>query len=175
MGFYIGLLFRTFAILAKPVQHHCVFAEFVTVAERNDGLCPFNIRINKFHDFSALQADQMVMVVSFAKFISRTIRVKMMSDNKAGTLELGKDAINGCETDVHPFGDQLFENFFCGDMATFTVVLIRPLLKQLEDLQSGSRRFQPGVLQFRGMVSRRIVHVSPPFKSSFTRYHTRLV
>ena len=57
MGFYIGLLFRTFAILAKPVQHHCVFAEFVTVAERNDGLCPFNIRINKFHNFSALQPE----------------------------------------------------------------------------------------------------------------------
>ena len=66
-------------------------------------------------------------------------------------------------------------DFFGRNMPTLTDLFFGAFLKKFEDFETCRRRLETGVLQFRGLVSRRIVHVSPPFKSSFTRYHTRLV
>ena len=49
----------------------------------------------------------------------------------------------------------------CLDPTAFTVLFLGTLLKELKNPEPGRRGLEASVLQFRGLVSRRIVHVSP--------------
>ena len=123
-----------------------MLAELVAVTLSNDCLSLFDIRIDKLHNLAALQTHQMIMMLAFPQLIGCAIRVKMVSDNEACTLKLRQNAVHGRETDIEAIGHQLLEYFFSRNMSMFTVVFFRPLLKELEDPQSGSRSLKTGVL-----------------------------
>lgn len=62
--------------------------------------------IVKLFDASAIKTDEMVVVRAFVEFEDRLARFKMVSMKQTGLLELCKDAINRCQTDIHIFGQQ---------------------------------------------------------------------
>ena len=123
-----------------------MLTELVAVTFSNDCLRFFDFRINKLHNLAALQTHQMIMMLTFTQLIGCSIRVKMVSDNEAGTFKLCKNAVHGRKTDIEAVGYQLLEYFFSRNMTIFPVVFFRPLLKELEDPQSGSRCLKTGVL-----------------------------
>ena len=123
-----------------------MLAEFVAVPFGHDRLSLFNIGIDELDHFSALQTNEMIVMLAFAQLIGGPIRVKMVSDNQACTLELCENAVDGRETDVDAVGHQFLEDFFRGNMTALSVIFFRPLLKEFKDPQSRRSRLETGVL-----------------------------
>jgi outer membrane protein assembly factor BamE len=91
---------------------------------------------------TALQAHQMVVVGARIELKNRLAGLEIAALQKSRLLELGEHAINRGQTDVLLHGQQ-FPVHVLG-----TEVTMRPLLEDLQNLQSGQGCLQPGIFQF---------------------------
>ncbi len=111
----------------------------------NPVLATFDFRIVEFFDAPALQADQMIVVLAVVELEYRLARLEMMPFEQAGLFELGKDAINRRQTDIHALRQQQAVNVLGGEMAVFR------LAEQVEDGHARDRGLEADTLEFCGI------------------------
>ncbi len=70
----------------------------------NLGLSTLNFRIVEFLDTTALQTNQVVMVLTVLELEHGLARFEMVPLQQAGLLELGEHAIDGSQTYIGMFG-----------------------------------------------------------------------
>lgn len=93
----------------------------------------FDGGILKLFNLAALNANQMIMVVTPIHLEHGVAALKMMADDQPCRLELSEDAIDRGQTDLLTLADQGFEDFFCTQ-----VTALGPLtLQNFQDLDSG--------------------------------------
>src|SRR5450432_1122124 len=141
-----SLLPATLAIRARRlhafrVQIQRMLADLEAAIAGDLGLPLFDLRVEKLLDASALHADEMVVVAALVELEHRLARLEMMTDQKAGLLELREDAVHGGEADVEAFGEQLPIDVFGRQVPH------RALFEQVDDLQTRQRGLQPCGLQ----------------------------
>ena len=59
----------------------------------------FNLAIDEFLNGTALQADQMIMVVAIIQLKSGIVCVKMVTNQNSRRFELRQHAVNSCKAD----------------------------------------------------------------------------
>ncbi len=141
-----------------------MLAEFVTVARRHGSLRLLNTGVNEFDNLAALEAHEMIVVLTLFQLVSRAFGIKMMPNNNACPFKLRQNAINRSEADVASFRNKILVNLFCRDMPTLINALFGSFLEELQNPLTRYGCLKTGIFQFGGLVSRRIVHVSPPFQ-----------
>lgn len=104
-------------------------------------LTAFNFFIEKLFNASAVNAYQMVMVLTGPDLEYRFARLEMVALQEARLLELGQYAIDGRQADVHVFVEQHSINIIS------TQVTYRGVFKKLEDLEAGESGFEPHALE----------------------------
>lgn len=67
-------------------------------------------RIDGLDDASATGADQVVVVPAAVELKDGLIVIEIASADESRVLELGQDAIDGCQTDLGVLREQLSEN-----------------------------------------------------------------
>lgn len=105
-------------------------------------LAPLDLGIGEFLDASALQADEMVVMLAVFEFEYRLAGLEMMALQQADLLELGEHAIYRGQADVEILGHQLAINILGGQ------VTLRRLAKQVEDRHARHGRLEADALEF---------------------------
>ena len=111
------------------VQRHCL-------------LTFFNLGIVELLDLAAVQAHQVIVVLTFIDFVHRLARLKVTSIEQAGLLELGQYAVNRGQADVGAFFKQHAKHVFGRHVA------LPPELKNLQDFQARQRGLEAGAFNF---------------------------
>lgn len=96
---------------------------------RNAVLAFFNLGVEKFFHFSALQADQMVVVFAMIEFKHRLVAIEMVAHQQAGLFKLCQYAVHRGQPDVLTFVRQKAINLFRCHVAFMA------LLEQIKDFQ----------------------------------------
>ena len=107
---------------------------------RNGQLPGFYLRIVEFFHLSALQADQMVMMLTLVEFENRLAGLEVVALEQTGLLELGEDPVYGGKANIHFLLNQQPVYVFRRKM-TFV-----RMLEQIEDLQAGQRCLEADIL-----------------------------
>ena len=102
-----------------------------------------DLGVIKLLDPAALQANQVVVMLAFVEFEHRFARLEIAALEQTGLLELRQDAIDRCQPDILPFGQQLLVDVLG------THVPMRAVLEDVEDLQTRHRGLETGAFQFR--------------------------
>jgi len=126
-----------------------VFAYRETALFGNPVLALLYGSVVKLLDASALQADQVVVVVSFIQFENRFAGLEMVALQQAGLLELGQHAIHGGETNVHAVGQQVAVHVFGCYMTRRALRL--EFVEEVEDLEARKCRLETDALQVVGV------------------------
>lgn len=112
-------------------------------------LALFNFRIVKLLNSSALDANQMVVVLAVIDLENCLARLKKMPLQQAGLLELGEHAVNRGQADVHVFGNKHPVHIFGRHVAK------RTFLKKLKNFQARKGGFQADILEALGVAHRK--------------------
>ncbi|MNT53553.1 hypothetical protein D3C72_1906430 [compost metagenome] len=86
------------------------------------------------------------MVAAFVQLVDRLAGFEVMTNQDTGLFELGQHAIDGGQTDIRIFGDQLLVHVLGRQMAILAV------LEQLHDTQARAGCFQADVFEMAGFV-----------------------
>lgn len=78
-----------------PIQRQGVLLKFKPFFFGHRPLALFNCRIKKFFDVTAIETDQMVVVLALIELKYRLSRFKMTAGQNTGLLELGEHAVHG--------------------------------------------------------------------------------
>ena len=97
--------------------------------------------VKLFH-FSAIQAHQMVVVLTFVKFINRLAAFKMAAAQDTGPLELRQYAVNGRQAHVRPLIEKDAEHVLGGHMA------LPPFLENFQNFQPWQCGLEPRAFEF---------------------------
>ncbi len=97
---------------AIDVQMQGVILYREAAFRRNVSLTAFYFFIEKFFDMTALDANQMIVMIADIEFIDGFIAIEMMADEESGLLELGQNPIDGSQADIDLFPDQHAINVF---------------------------------------------------------------
>lgn len=92
----------------------------------------FDFSIKKFFNRPAFKAYEMIVVPALVELEDRLASLEVVTLQQPGLFELGQDAINRCQADVHAFAHQGAVNVFGGEVA---------LIRMLEKVEN----FQPGI------------------------------
>ena len=107
-----------------------------------DLVLPFlDLGVVELLDASALHADEMVVMLAFVQLEDRLAGFEMVTNQKPGLLKLRQHAINGRETDVETFGQELFVDIFGGQMPHLG------RLEQVDDLDAWQRGLEAGAFE----------------------------
>lgn len=106
----------------------------------NFGLKLLNGLILEFFHLAAMDADQMVVVISSIELKDRVATFKVMPHHKASGFKLGEDAVDRGEPYFFAFIDQRLEDVFGAEMLS-----VARALQDLEDLDAGQGDFKPCV------------------------------
>ena len=109
-------------------------------------LPPLDLGIAEFLDPTAVDADEMVMVLTVTEFEHRLARLEEMAFEQSCLLELGQHAVDGGQTDIQVVGEQQAVHILGGQMANLG------LLEQGEDPEAGGGGFQPHALEVFGVA-----------------------
>ena len=101
----------------------------------------FDFTIEKLFDFSALQTDEVIVVIALIKFEHRLVAVEVMADQQACLFKLGQHAVNRGQTDIQVFFGQHPVDFFGRHVALVA------LLEQVENFQSGQGGLETNVFE----------------------------
>ena len=93
----------------------------------------FNLCIVKLFHPTAIQADQMIMVLAFVDLVNRLARFKVAAIQQAGLLKLCQHPVNRGQANVGSVLKKYAKNIFCGHVPLFTD------LKNLENFQPRQR------------------------------------
>ncbi len=107
-----------------------------------DAVLPLlDFAVQEFLYLAALQADQVVVVVSLVEFKNRLVAVEVVAHQQSGLLELGQHAVNRGEADFQAFvGQQAID--FLGRHVSLVA-----LLEQIENLQTGEGGLETDALE----------------------------
>lgn len=111
----------------------------------NLGLSTLNFRIVEFLDTTALQTNQVVVVLTVLELKHSLARLEMVPLQQASLLELGEHAIDGSQTYIGMFSQQLTINILGGKMAC------RRLAEQVKDGHARGSGLEADVLEFGGI------------------------
>lgn len=108
-------------------------------------LCDFFLKflndwVVEFFDSSALNANQMVVMVAAVELENRIGPFEVMTNDQSCGFELGQDAINRGQSDFLALADQGFENLFGTQ-----VLGGRRTLQDLKYLEAGQRDLEAGI------------------------------
>ena len=117
-----------------------MFLELEPPRFRNIVLAAFNLGVHKLLDAAAVEADQVVVVLTRVKLINRLSRLEVTAQQQTGLLELHEHAVDGCETDVGPFLEQNPVDIFRAQVALLSI------LEGLQYFQARPRGFEARVL-----------------------------
>src|SRR6188474_2043765 len=98
---------------------------------RDVALALLDLGVVELLDAAALQADQVVVVAALVELEDRLAGLEMLARQQPGLLELRENPVDGCESNVHAFGDQRLVDVFCRQVAN---------LARLEQLQDPAPR-----------------------------------
>ena len=124
------------------VQTQGVVGQFEAFGAGNALLALFNVRIKKFLDPAAVQADQMVVVLPFVQFVDRFATFEMAAAEDARLLELCQHAIDRGQSHIHVFHQGLPIDIVRCHVAQ------RRLLEQFQNFQSWQGGFEARALEF---------------------------
>ena len=66
----------------------------------------FDLTIDEFLDSSALQADQMIVVIAVIQLKSGIVCVKMVTNQNSSRFKLRQHAVDSCKANIHVFSEQ---------------------------------------------------------------------
>ena len=118
-----------------------MFLQLEAVLRGDFFLPPLDLRIEKLHHPTAVQAHQMVVVRAFVDLEHRLARLEVTAQQNAGLLELGQHAVHRGQTDVLLLVEQHAVHIFRSHVA------LRALLKNLQNAQARLSDFQTGIAQ----------------------------
>ena len=124
------------------IQAERMVGDLETFGAGNVLLAALNFGVEEFLDPAAIEAHQMVVVLTFIDLVDRLARLEVAAVEQAGLLELRQHPVHRGQTDVGAVFEQHPEDIFSGHVA---------LLAGLEDfknLQPRQRRLQARALQF---------------------------
>ncbi|MPM31290.1 hypothetical protein SDC9_77845 [bioreactor metagenome] len=130
------------ALAALAVQRHRVILNQPALLLGDQVLAFFDLGVVELLDLAASRTHEVVMVLAFVEFVDGLAAFEVAAQQDAGLLELRENAVNGCKADVGTFFQQYAENVFSRH------VTLLSFLEDVEDLQSGKRRFEAGAFQF---------------------------
>jgi len=102
----------------------------------------FNLRVIKLFHLAAIQADQMVVVLSFIEFVHRLVALKVAPDQDPRLLELGENTVNGGQTDIGMTIQKDAVHVFGGHVPVLSA------LKHFQNFQTGDSGFEAGTFEF---------------------------
>jgi len=109
-----------------------------------NAMLPFlDFTVKEFLDFSALQADQVVVMVAFVEFEYGFVAVEMVAYQQARLFELREHTIDRGKTDIQVFIRQQAVHFLGCHVAFIA------LLEQVENFQAGQRGFETNAFEIR--------------------------
>ena len=119
----------------------------LVAALAGDAVLPLlDFRVVEFFNLATLQADEVVVMMAFVELEDGLAGFKVMAFEQAGLLELGEDAVNGGQADVHVLGDEQTVHVFRGE------VTIVGLLEEVEDLEPRRSGLEADVLEVLGIA-----------------------
>lgn len=148
-----GLVVRLVAVRAAVLGALGVEVERVVLDGEaafagNEVLPALNFRVVEFLDATAINADQMVMVLAAVDLEDRLARFEEMALQQAGLFELGEHAIDGRQADIHVVVDEHPVDVFSGH------VTLGAFFEKLKNLQARKGGFQAHVLETLGVAHR---------------------
>lgn len=105
------------------------------------GLTFFDRGIDELFHPATLHADQMIVMISLIQLIDRLAAIEMSAGEQAGLFKLGKNPVDGGETDIFVFTHQTLVDIFRAH------VLTRIGDKQTQHLHSRGRGFESDILE----------------------------
>lgn len=97
--------------------------------------------IKKLFNLAAADTNQVIMMGTEIQLEHGAAFFKIMADYQTGGLKLRQNAINGCKSDLMACFRENTVNFFCAEMATFS------LFKNFKDTHSWYSDFQSSFFQ----------------------------
>ena len=137
-------------------------AQFVAVLSRHALLHAFDVDVHELFDAPATQTHDVVVMLAFGKFIRGAARIEVVAHQNARRFKLRQNAVDRRQSDVALFLHQHAVDVFGGEMPNHAFPLFGDSLKELQNLHAGTRRLQTERFEFRGLVSRRFVHLLLP-------------
>ena len=104
-------------------------------------LAAFNLGVEELLDPTAVEADQMVMVLAFVELVDRFAAFKLAAGEQTGLLELHQDTVDGGQADI----DAFFQNQAVHILGAH--VALTAFLKQLQNGQARHCRFEASAFQ----------------------------
>lgn len=131
--------------LALGVDTESVLADRETAFGGDGGLTAFDFFVVEFLDPAAGQANEMVVVLTFVVFVNRAVAFEMQALQDSRLFELGEDAIDRGQSDIHSFERQLLVDGIGGQVANRTVG------KEVEDLEARCGGLETDALEVGGL------------------------
>jgi hypothetical protein len=128
---FLGLPVGAVGFIAGRVEIKGVFLNLEPPIRGDFLLQPFNLRVVKFFDVTAIGAHQMVVMLAFVDLEHGFARVEKMPFKNAGLLKLGQNPVHGRKANIQTLGDQEAVNVFRAQVTNLGV------LEQLKNLQAG--------------------------------------
>jgi hypothetical protein len=138
------------ALGAIGVQTQSVVRNCKALGFGNRVLSFLNLRVVKLFDPTAVEADQVVVVLPFIQFVHRFAALKVAATQNARLLELGQYPVDGGQAHIGAFLQQNAKHIFRGHVPLSTS------LKHFQDLEAWDRGFEARVLQFFDIAHRHI-------------------
>ena len=126
-----------------------VIENFETAVLGNGFLAFFDLGVVKLLDAAAIDADQVIVVLAVVDFENGLAGFEEVTLEQPSLFKLGKDAVDGGQSNIHVFSDQRAIDVFCRH------VTLGAFFEQLKNLQSGESRFQTNVLEALWVAHRR--------------------
>lgn len=124
-----------------------------TTLSGNVLLAFFDFLVKKLFHQAAIQTDQMVVVRAEIKLEHRFTGLEMITRQQASLLKLRQHSVNGCQSDIEIFSQQLFVDVFRRQVPNQTA------LEDFQNFQSRQRRFESARFQIRRWM-RHVLSVS---------------
>jgi hypothetical protein len=129
---------------AVGVKAQGVIAQLKATGFGDCALPLFDFRIDKLFDMPTVQANQVVVVITFVELINGFARLKVAAAEQTGLLELREHAIHRRQAHIGIGQNQLLVDFFCAQMNPLS------LLKEIEDFDPGSGDAKSSVFEVCG-------------------------
>lgn len=129
------------AVLADAVQVEIVVGEREAMGLGDGTLTLLDDGIDELDDLVALEADQVIVVVTLIHLENRVAAFEMMTGHEAGGLELGQYAIDRGQAHVLALIQQGLVDIFRAQMMS------RGTFQDLQDLNAREGDLQPGFFQ----------------------------
>ena len=113
---------------------------------RNFHLTLLDVGIDELFNSTALQTDQVVVVLALVQLKQRTARFEIAALQQSGLLELGEHAVHGRQPNVLLMFEEFAEHIFRAH------VPMPALLENFQNLQAGRSSLEAGTAQFGSLL-----------------------